>query len=364
MYGDLGLSQVIAASEAVLFVSFVCGVILHEAGHAIAARLVGLDLRLVAIGHGPALLHVKRLGVTFVLRSVPLSGFVAIAVRPGMSRYRFAIMIASGPGANLVLLIVTIVLDRMAPYYDAVLMPAGFAQLLLLLLTLTPFKSKARGRVRPSDGLQLWRQLVRKPPDVFTTQYATLMTLVFPTDRPAPHPSPAACELVYQVLRSDRMIDAWAMRDAVASVRTLLGPWQLNMAERAVALDFLVSSEVLLGGTEIIETELEMWSAEACILAPGIATTLTRAGVLATTGRAEQAMDMLLALPECEGTRPIVSIFRYWLHMAQAAAARGWDGTVKQSLDMARKAADARVAHRGMMKQILARAERIPPLHQ
>ena len=362
MYNDFSPSQGIAAREAVLFVSFVFGMVLHEAGHAIAARLLNLDLRLISVGQGPALLHVKRLGVTFVVRSVPFSGFVAIAVRPGMSRYRFAVMIASGPGVNLVLLTIAIVLDRVAPYYDAVLEPTGVAQMLLLLMALTPFKHKAHGGIRPSDGLQLWRQLVRKPPDMFTTQYAAVMALVSAKDRPAPHPSPAAWELVYQVLRSDRMIDAWGLRDAVTSVRTLLGPGQLNMAERAVALDFLVCSEVLLGGTEIIETELEMWSTEACTLAPGIATTLTRAGVLATTGRAEQAMDMLLALPEPEGNRPIVGIFRYWLHMAQAAAARGWDGNVKQSLDMARKAANARVAQRGVMKQILARAERMPPL--
>ena len=156
------------------------------------------------------------------------------------------------------------------------------------------------------------------------------------------------------------MIDPWGMRDAVASVRTLLGPWQLTLAERAVALDFLASAEVLFGETGATEAELEAWSAEACSLAPGLATSLTRAGVLATTGRGEQAMDLLLAMPE--ESKPTAAIFRYWLHMAQAVKACGFDEAMKESFHMARQAASAKVAQRGVMNQILERARRVAPL--
>jgi regulator of sigma E protease len=58
-------------------------VMIHEAGHFIAARAVGMTPRKFYIGFGPAIAKTTRGGVEYGIGSVPLGGYVKI---PGMNR--------------------------------------------------------------------------------------------------------------------------------------------------------------------------------------------------------------------------------------------------------------------------------------
>jgi regulator of sigma E protease len=58
-------------------------VMIHEAGHFIAARAVGMTPRKFYIGFGPAIAKTTRGGVEYGIGSIPLGGYVKI---PGMSR--------------------------------------------------------------------------------------------------------------------------------------------------------------------------------------------------------------------------------------------------------------------------------------
>ena len=49
----------------------------HEAGHFLAATLLGMRVSGFSIGFGPALIKRQRRGVTYAIRMLPLGGFVA-----------------------------------------------------------------------------------------------------------------------------------------------------------------------------------------------------------------------------------------------------------------------------------------------
>ena len=52
-------------------------IVVHEAGHFLAATLQGIRVSDFSIGFGPALIKRQRKGVTYALRLLPLGGFVA-----------------------------------------------------------------------------------------------------------------------------------------------------------------------------------------------------------------------------------------------------------------------------------------------
>ena len=356
----MSLAGTLAIGEGTLLLSLILGTVVHEAGHAMAARAVGLDVRLFSIGQGAAYLHRRIGGVLFVLRAVPWSGFVAIAVQPGMSPRAYAAMVAAGPAANLLLLACAAGADHAWPRYDTVLEPFGIAQAMLFALTLLPYRSRARGAPRPSDGLQLWTQLVRKPPDMFTKQYAGMAALLLPKDALLPVPSVDAPDLVYQIVRSDRQIDLWAARDAAAAVQRLLRQGCLNTVERAVALNFLAGNETLFCGTGATPAELQGWASEARDLAPGPAASLTLGGVLATTGRGAEAEALLQ--PLVGTTNTVAETVLVHLHLAQAAADQGRFEDARARLSDARLASRAKGPMRRILTTLVTRAAQRPPL--
>lgn len=90
-------------------------IILHELGHLAAARAAGLAVPEFAVGFGPRLLGIRRGGTDFVLRLLPLGGYVILPdlggeagedarPAPGVSRRLWAVL--AGPLANLLLVAV------------------------------------------------------------------------------------------------------------------------------------------------------------------------------------------------------------------------------------------------------------------
>ncbi len=329
---------------------------MHEAGHAVAAWWLRLDVRSVTLGFGLALARVRRGGVLFMVRAMPVSGFVGIAVRPGMSNLRYAAMVAAGPAVNALLLGLVAALYRMRPDWELAVLPAAVSQGLLLAVALVPMRSRRTGRA--SDGMQLWHHLVRKPPpDLFDKQYAGLAATLFPPGKAVPTPSGGAPEVFYNIVRMDRLHDAWAARDAAAAVRRVVDRGALTPLKQALAFDFPAGNGPVFG-VMAAPAEMEHWSAEAGRLAPGVDTTITRAGVLANTGRGAEAEAMLRPLLTGE-TAPL-RLFLCRLHLAQAAAAQGHASAARDWLAMARAGLPAGALRR-FAARLLDRAEAPPP---
>ena len=97
-------------------------IVVHEAGHFLAATLQGIRVSGFSIGFGPALIKRQRRGVTYAIRALPLGGFVAFPDDdedsdipdddPDLLRNRplhqRALVIAAGVLANLLLAFVVL----------------------------------------------------------------------------------------------------------------------------------------------------------------------------------------------------------------------------------------------------------------
>jgi hypothetical protein len=79
--------------------------VLHEAGHALMADLLGWQVRLMVIGFGRELWRIHRFRFQVIVLMVPLSGYVMPTPRNlKWPRLKLALIYLAGPGIELMLL--------------------------------------------------------------------------------------------------------------------------------------------------------------------------------------------------------------------------------------------------------------------
>jgi membrane-associated protease RseP (regulator of RpoE activity) len=136
-------------------------IVVHEAGHFLAATLQGIRVSGFSIGFGPALIKRQRKGVTYALRLLPLGGFVAFPDDdedssiplddPDLLRNRpipqRALVIAAGILANLALAFVVLVGQAAIVGLPADPDPG------VLVVNVQPDGAAARADLRPGDQI-------------------------------------------------------------------------------------------------------------------------------------------------------------------------------------------------------------------
>ena len=136
-------------------------IVVHEAGHFLAATLQGIRVSGFSIGFGPALIKRQRKGVTYALRLLPLGGFVAFPDDdedssipiddPDLLRNRpipqRALVIAAGILANLALALVVLVGQAAIVGLPADPDPG------VLVVNVQPDGAAARADLRPGDQI-------------------------------------------------------------------------------------------------------------------------------------------------------------------------------------------------------------------
>jgi regulator of sigma E protease len=106
------VTQALAILAAVLAISLL--IVIHEAGHFLAARAFGMRVERFSVGFGPVLLAFRRGETEFAISALPLGGYVKIAgMAPGegedasdrrlfsnQAAWRRFLVILAGPGMN------------------------------------------------------------------------------------------------------------------------------------------------------------------------------------------------------------------------------------------------------------------------
>lgn len=144
-------------------VAFGAMIFVHELGHFLMAKRVGVTVHTFALGFGPAIVSLTRGGTRYALNALPLGGYVRLAGEdwdntandPGSFRaktigQRFAIVIA-GPVMNMLLMVVLMAATAMA-----LGIPAGTANRISRLIPpdkgLVQTPAQAAG-LRPGDTI-------------------------------------------------------------------------------------------------------------------------------------------------------------------------------------------------------------------
>ena len=142
-------------------------IVVHEFGHLIAGRLMGLRIVELNIGFGKILWQGNFCGIHFILRWLPFSGHVHHLLSDSTTRFANFIFIAGGPLANLLAAgaISWWSGENLAnfftqPSFAAVMIAAN---LYLIISNLIPIANRTGiSPDRGNDGWQLWRILRNK----------------------------------------------------------------------------------------------------------------------------------------------------------------------------------------------------------
>ncbi len=141
---------------------------LHEAGHAVVARLCGWEVDRVVIGFGKTLKRFEIGGVPVLLKAFPISGYVLPRPRDLRSpRLKNSLIYAGGPGIEMLLLAAIVLAvgpDALLTLSDGVGMIAvqslSVTILMGLFFTLIPHYTSSGGGKSWSDGMGIlmsWR---------------------------------------------------------------------------------------------------------------------------------------------------------------------------------------------------------------
>lgn len=321
---------------AALAAGYCFALILHEAGHALMILLVGFHLRQVRVGTGPLLLRL-RLGRTWlVLHAFPIVAYVAMLPPPPGRRASQIAVTAAGALANAACCLVLAGIAVAVPAWFGPALLLSLAQAGVIVGVLVPVHGRYGSARLPSDGLRIWYLLTRPGYSTLPALHAALMQDVAPACGITPPPSAASAEIAYQVLRPDRLGDAWAARNAAQVIRGTLQDGALPTLERAFVLTFLTLSELLFHNAGVAAAELDAWSAEAAGLTSAPLPRIVRAGVLVESGRFEAARAGLLAVaPDAvDGLQPmLVQAF-----LARALMGQGQWVAAAKALTLARAA--------------------------
>ena len=283
---------VVIIYETIWFVaiSAVAALLVHEGGHVVGALATGQTPRVLTLGLGPVILRLRRPGFAVILRAVPITGYVL--VEPTDRAWAYVVMVAGGPCANLLALAGCLWAHAIWPASDLAVALAIY-QGLFALGTLFPAYGKIGGIRVPSDGMHLYSLLRVGRTSPVATGYAAIMSHVEPKGAPALPVTRHAARLMFELVRADQFVDAWARREAFVSLRALLVERDLTRQERALILCVLCGQEFIHDEGNAGAEEMDSWSREALALTPEPLARDARGAVFLAAGRRREAETLL-----------------------------------------------------------------------
>ncbi len=153
-----------------IFFFYSCNIMmlaLHELGHAVVAKLLGLRIFAIIFGTGKTLVKKQINTIHFSLNIFPFSGIVVWGTAdPKFYRLRYFLSILAGPAVHIIFLILLVPrFIRGSSIYlgdsflDMFLFVLAASNLVLLIVNLYPRSFYTAFGLHPSDGLALYKTL-------------------------------------------------------------------------------------------------------------------------------------------------------------------------------------------------------------
>jgi hypothetical protein len=280
----------------VFLMGFPTALVVHELGHAVAARAVGYRVRQVDLGIGREMTRLKVGTVPVVIRSLPVAGKVLFGGGPRRgARGRLMIAIAAGPLASAAVAAVGWAVP--VPAVSAGLVTAG---VLGCVTSLWPRKQIAALGL-PTDGYQIITT-ARASKAQIDANVAVLWALEAAELGAAGRSAEAERRIdeglgqcpgdeMLSVVRAGILADA-RPADGLAANRALADPLPQHPQLRTSVLNGIAWCALLLWDPDLL-AEADRASAEAFELAPdNVAVCDTRGLALIRTGRAEEGLEL------------------------------------------------------------------------
>lgn len=147
---------------ALLFVLFWIPLLfIHEFGHALMARLMGWEVKLIQIGFGYRIIRSTIFGTPIEVRAIPFEGFVRCEPQSKhYNRFEDALIYFAGPGIELIIFFSILMLfgsDWMFSttdnYLQIVIQSFAFAALAGAVINLIPLGITTKEGTTPNDGM-------------------------------------------------------------------------------------------------------------------------------------------------------------------------------------------------------------------
>jgi tetratricopeptide (TPR) repeat protein len=326
-------------------------VILHEAGHALAARLLGMRLLAVVLGMGPVRWRRRLFGIPIEWRAVPAGGTTfAPPTQAEGARWKMAVLALAGPAANVVGVLavsrfIPVPFDAVAWQDPAVALAASFgaANLLGLGMSLYPWHFVGAHGLQVSDGMLVWNCL-RADAKVVESwvvgRYVVEGAIARDDGRLDEafrilrvgldaHPGDAQLVMMYGAV----LIDLGRGDEARPLYCGMLDEQQ-GEHERAIALNNIAWCDFLAGRDALLDEALQCSGEALDKLAWEPSSQNTRAAVLVWAGRPEEALPLVEAsLVGLESPRDAAAVFCV---QCMALADLGSGDEAKASLERAR----------------------------
>lgn len=302
---DDGLGYILI-NVGLLELSVCVATVLHESGHALAARIAGLKVQEVILGMGGRWFEVRVFGVPVRVNALPFGGGTRLGhVRREWARLRHFTAALAGPLANLAAVVLVpdvlrgaeLLREGPAPLYVFSLANAGG-----LVFNLLPMRGLSLAGFQGNDGMALlqipfWSDAVVD--DVLADRYVAEGNQLAEQvgweegcrrfeEGLRLHPRSVRLRIAYSaaLIALERYADA---RDALLPV---LDRSDLDATTHAVVLNNLARAELCLGGAML--SEADRHSREAFELLPWQpAVRGTRGSVLVELGRSAEGVKLV-----------------------------------------------------------------------
>lgn len=312
-------------------------VVLHEAAHLLAARLLGFSPFAVTIGQGPLLFR-RRLGsVEIQFHALPLHGMVWARPRLADPSWKGALFSIAGILSDIVLLAVLLHLSgwklgvpeagaAAADFFFALL---ALCQAVTIVVNLLPFELTVQGGKIATDGWQLLGFLRGRRP-VALEAYERNVARYDPGFR-LEDSSLMRCDvaLLAAVIAAEQDAAGGRHGDAAEKYLRVIGQPDLHPAEKATFLDRIACIPLMQGEPSLLAAA-EGWARQACELVPECRTVRgTLGAILVERQRYDDGLAMLMPLTSEDNTpvdRAMASCFvAKALHrLGRSAEGRTW----------------------------------------